>query len=98
MESVVYTHRKEQSHSFNIKDVVILDRKVKEAILERVEKPKLNKKDGLHLNLSHAWDRAVLDIPSRMSRTCSAPLRDVPTQLHSDQPSSGRTPDEADCD
>ncbi|XP_072174675.1 uncharacterized protein [Diadema setosum] len=106
-DSAVYTHLKEKGHSFNTKDVVILDREanwfkrgVKEAIWERVEEPKLNKKGGLRFNLSHTWDRAVREIPSRLSRTGSAPLRDVPTQLHvyNDQPSSGRMPDEADCD
>ena len=105
-ESAVYTHIKESNHSFNTKDVVILDREdkwfnrgVKEAIWERVEEPKLNRKGGLRFNLPHAWDRAVREIPSRLSRTPSASVREnnTPAQLHIDHPSIGRLPEEAGC-
>ena len=44
------------------------DRGVKEAIWERVEETKLNKKGGLGFNLSHARDLAIQEIPSRLSR------------------------------
>ena len=73
--SAVYLHTKETGHSVDGKDAVILDREeqwhrrgIKEAIWERVEQPSLNKKGGLRFNLSHAWDRAIKTIPSRLSR------------------------------
>ena len=70
----VYTHIKTSGHSFNPEEVVILDKEerwfergVREAIWERVEQPSLNKKGGLRFLLSHAWDRALKDIPRRLS-------------------------------
>ena len=74
-ESAVFVHLKETNHTFDTKDVVIIDqehrwfeRGVKEAIWERVEHPKLNRKGGLRFLLSHSWDRVVSQIPSRLSR------------------------------
>ena len=73
--SAVYLHLNETGHKVDTDDAIILDREeqwhrrgVKEAIWERVEQPSLNKKGGLRFNLSHTWDRAIKNIPSRMSR------------------------------
>ncbi|XP_072182282.1 uncharacterized protein [Diadema setosum] len=81
-DSAVYTHINASQHSFNTNEVIILDResrwferRVKEAIWERVERPTLNKRGGLRFNLSHAWDRAVRKIPSRLSRAGQGPVR-----------------------
>ncbi|XP_071500717.1 uncharacterized protein [Diadema antillarum] len=80
-DSAVYTHINASKHSFNTNQVIILDREskwfergVKEAIWERVERPTLNKRGGLRFNLSHAWDRAVRKIPSRLSRAGQGPV------------------------
>ena len=61
-------------HAFKTEDVVILDKEeryrergVKEAFWERVENPSLNKKGDLRFQLSNAWDRALRDVPSRLS-------------------------------
>ena len=64
--------------------------------------PRLSRKGGgggLRSNLSHAWDRAVREIPSRLSRTPSTSVREnnTPAQLHIDQPSTRRLPEEAGC-
>ena len=55
--------------------MVILDREedlvqrgIKEAICERVEKPSLNLKGGLRYNLLSTWDRALSQLPRRLSR------------------------------
>ena len=60
-------------HNFDFEDVTILDREdkwhergVKEAIWERVDQPSLNKTGELRFQLSHTWDRALQDIPSRL--------------------------------
>ena len=65
-DSAVYTHLKNTGHSFQDKNVKVLDREhrwyergVKEAIWERVEKPTLNKRGGLRHKLSRAWDRGT---------------------------------------
>ena len=86
-DSAVYTHISSSKHSFETKDVIILDKEsrwfergVKEAIWERVESPSLNKKGGLRFNLSHAWDRAIQKIPSRLSRTGHSSVRTVSAQ------------------
>ena len=70
--SAVFIHLKDSGHNFDFEDVTILDREdkwhergVKEAIWERVEQP-LNKTGGLRFQLSHTWDRALRDIPSRL--------------------------------
>ncbi|XP_041472626.1 uncharacterized protein LOC121421891 [Lytechinus variegatus] len=74
-ESAVFTHLNATGHTFNNKDVVILDKEsrwfergVKEAIWERVEKPTLNRRGGLRFQLSHAWDRILREVQSRLSR------------------------------
>ena len=74
-ESAVFTHLNATGHSFKNKDVVILDREsrwfergVKEAIWERVERPNLNRRCGLRFQLSHAWDRNLREVQSRLSR------------------------------
>ena len=77
--SAVFLHIKETGHSVNTEDATILDREeqwhrrgIKEAVWERVEKPSLNKRGGLRFNLSHAWDRAIKLIPSRLSHDQSS--------------------------
>ena len=58
-----------------MEDVVILNREedwvrrgIKEAVWERVEKPSLDRKGGLRYNLSSTWDRALSQLPRRLSR------------------------------
>ena len=51
---------------------LILEKKGLKEVCERqfgreVEQPSLNKKGGLRFLLSHAWDRALKDIPRRLS-------------------------------
>ena len=72
-DSAVFTHSEESGHSFSLDDVTILDtekdwfrRGVKEAIMERVEKPSLNKRGGLRFNLSTSWNRAITKIPPKL--------------------------------
>ena len=74
-DSAIYTHLSTSGHSFSDKDVIILDteerwhaRGVKEAIWDRVENPTLNKVGGLRFKLSHTWNRALRDIPSRLNQ------------------------------
>ena len=73
--SAVYLHHLDTGHTFNMDEVIILDREedwvrrgIKEAVWERVEKPSLNRKGGLRYNLSSTWDRALSQIPRRLSR------------------------------
>ncbi|XP_038055844.1 uncharacterized protein LOC119727843 [Patiria miniata] len=73
--SAVFLHLRDSGHTLRNEDVVILDKEeqwhkrgIKEAIWERVEQPTLNKRGGLRFNLSHAWDRAIQGIPSRLTR------------------------------
>ena len=72
-DSAVYTHMQATGHSFNNKNVKVMDREqrwfergVREAIWERVERPTLNKKGGLRFKLSPAWDRANQLISRRL--------------------------------
>ena len=69
-ESAVFTHLKATGHSFNNNDRESrwFERGVKEAIWERVEKPTLNRRGGLRFQLSHAWDRILQEVQSRLSR------------------------------
>lgn len=64
--SAVFNHIATTGHTIEDKDVKILDREenwwqrgVKEAIVERVEQPSLNRNGGLRHKLSHTWDRAL---------------------------------------
>ena len=73
-DSAVFTHLETTGHSFKNEDVIILDREerwfergVKEAIWERVERPSLNRRGGLRVQLSHAWDRALKQLTRRLS-------------------------------
>ena len=73
-DSTIFTHLSQYGHSFSDRDVKVLDKEerwhergVKEAIWERVEKPRLNKPGELRFKLSHTWDRALREIPSRLS-------------------------------
>ena len=79
-DSAVFTHSKHSGHQFNSDDIIILDKEekwfergVKEAIWERVEKPSLNKKGGLRVLLSHAWDPILKQLPRRMSHDQTDP-------------------------
>ena len=55
-------------------EVIILDKEdkyfergVREAIWKRVEQSKLNRKDSLRNQVSHAWDEIIGKIPRRLS-------------------------------
>ena len=79
-DSAVYTHLHNTGHTFNNKEVVILDREegwfergVREALWERVEKPSLNRTGGLRFQLSHTWDRALHKLPRRLVETTTNP-------------------------
>ncbi len=78
-DSAVYTHLQATGHTFKTEDVIILDREsrwyergVREAIWERVEQPSLNKRGGLTMQLSRAWDRSLRGVPRRLSRDLPA--------------------------
>ncbi len=80
-DSAVYSHLNASGHSFNTKDVHILDREtrwyergVKEAIWVRAEEPSLNRNGGVRVKLSHGWDRIIRDIPSRLAPPTSGHL------------------------
>ena len=78
-DSAVYSHLDSTNHSFDNKDVKILDREsrwfergVKEAIYVKREEPSLNKGGGLRHNLAGAYCSAIKKIPQRFgsSSTC----------------------------
>ncbi len=76
--SAVYKHISDTGHSFDDKDVVILDREqrwfergVCEAIYERIENPSINKKGGLRFSLSKTWDRPLQNVQRCLSHDCS---------------------------
>ena len=55
-------------------EVIILDseprwfeRGVREAVYERVERPSLNRRGGLRLNLARTWDRALRSVQKVLS-------------------------------
>ena len=71
-DSALYTHTRESGHSFENKDVVILDRDdrwfergVKEAAWERIEQPSLTSK--LRFTLSCIGDHPLRSIRRRLS-------------------------------
>ena len=81
-DSAVYTHLKATNHTFEDKDVNVLDkehmwfeRRVKEAIYVRREEPSLNRGGGLHHNLPRTYDSAIKKIPRSLSRDNSTPSR-----------------------
>ncbi len=62
--SAVFDHQQTTGHTFKLDDVQILDKEprwfergVREAIFERKEAPKLNKKGGLRHELSYSWNK-----------------------------------------
>ena len=72
-DSAVFTHLQTSDHSFDIKDVTILDREdrwfergVKESVWERIENPSLNRRGGLRFKLSRAWDKSIRGQPRRL--------------------------------
>ena len=76
--SAVYEHLNSTKHSFDNKDVVILDREhrwfergVKEAIYTNSEKPSLNKGGGLRHNLAGVYTSVIDKIPKRLSTSSS---------------------------
>ena len=84
-DSAVYSHLNSYKHSFEDKDVLVLDKErkwfergVKEAIYVRREEPTLNRGGGLRHNLSRAYDGAISKIPKKLSRdvtsTSSRPI------------------------
>ena len=71
-DSAVYTHLDTTNHSFDNKDVVILDRErrwfergVKEAIHVQKEQPSLNRGGGLRHNLAGAYNSIIKNIPKK---------------------------------
>ena len=71
-DSAVYTHLNNNNHSFENKDVVILDKEsrwfergVKEALYVKREEPSLNRGGGLRHNLAGAYNSAIKKIPRR---------------------------------
>ena len=71
-DSAVYTHLDASNHSFDNKDVVILDRErrwfergVKEAIHVQKEQPSLNRGGGLRHNLAGAYNSIIKNIPKK---------------------------------
>jgi len=80
-DSAVYLHLDSTKHSFDNKDVSVLDKEhrwyergVKEAIYVKKEQPSLNKGGGLRHNLAGAYSSVISKIPkkfnSRSSTTC----------------------------
>ena len=70
-------------HTFNNKDVIILDKKyrwyergMKEAIYVTKEQPSLNKGGALHHNLAGAYSSVITKIPKRFW------LRTLPTSSY----------------
>ena len=81
-DSAVYTHLKATNHTFEDKDVKVLDKEhrwfergVKEAIYVRREEPSLNRGGGLRHNLPRTYDSAIKKIPRSLSRDNSTPSR-----------------------
>ena len=84
-DSAEYTHISCTKHSFENKDVVILDKEarwfergVKEAIYVKREEPSLNRGGGLRHNLAGAYNTAIKKIPRRFNssnRDNSTPSR-----------------------
>ncbi len=77
-DSAVYLHLKESPHSFEDSNVHILDREdrwfergVKEAIYVKVEKPSLNRGEGLQHHLSPIYNAALSSIPRRFNNLTS---------------------------
>ena len=82
-DSSIYAHLKASQHSFEDKDIIILDKEhkwfergVKEAIYVRRENPSLNRGGGLRHNLPKTYDAAIRKISKRLSsRDNSTPSR-----------------------
>ena len=77
-DSAVYQHLDTTKHSFDNKDVLILDREhrwfergVKEAIYVTAEQPTLNKGGGLRHNLPGAYSSAISKIPKKLQSSSS---------------------------
>ena len=84
-DSAIYSHLKTSNHSFEDKDITILDKEqrwfergVKEAIYVRREQPSLNRGGGLRFNLRNTYDPAIRKIQLRLSRDSSTPSRIKP--------------------
>ncbi|XP_050924570.1 uncharacterized protein LOC127140827 [Lates calcarifer] len=78
LDSAVYLHLKEKTHSFEDNKVHILDREdrwfergVKEAIYVKVEKPSLNRGGGLRHHLSPIYNAALSSLPRRLNNLTS---------------------------
>ena len=77
-DSAVFQHLHATKHSFDNKDVVILDREhrwfergVKEAIYVNSEQPTLNKGGGLRHNLAGAYTSVIGKLPKKLSSSSS---------------------------
>ena len=82
-DSAVYSHLNSTNHTFDNKDVVILDREsrwfergVKEAVYVKREEPSLNRGGGLRHNLAGAYSSAIQKIPRRLSSVTPSRVTD----------------------
>ena len=73
-DSAVFTHLAVTWHSFKTENVHIMDRDmrwhqrgIKEAIWVRAKQPSLKRNGGTRVNLPHAWDRVINDLPRRLT-------------------------------
>ena len=93
-DSSIYSHLNGTQHSFEDKDIVILDKEqkwfergVKEAIYVCWEIPSLNKGGALRHNLLKAYDAAIKKIPKRLSSCNNSTLSRI-TEQEEDHPIS----------
>ena len=91
-DSSIYAHLKASQHSFEDKDIGILDKEhkwfergVKEAIYVCKENPSLNRGGGLRHNLPKASDAPIRKIPKRLSSCDNSSLSQI-TEPEEDQP------------
>ena len=70
----MFMFMKEKAHSFEDKNVKILDREdrwfergVKESIYVKIEKPSLNRGGGLRFHLSPIYNAALATVPKRLN-------------------------------
>ena len=99
-DSSVYTHLKAAKHTFEDKDVIVLDKEhrwyergVKEAIYVRREEPTLNRGGGLRHNLSQSYEPTIRKIPRRLQRDVTPTT--VTSQVNNTEPIHISRPDEA---
>ena len=87
-DSAVFSHLKFTNHSFEDKDVLILDKErrwfergVKEAIYVQREEPSLNRGGGLRHCLSKTYNTAIRKVPQRISKPSSCDVTTTTSQV-----------------